>query len=105
VLAFKFLLDNKRLTAKMWYKVVESGERGLAIWQRGAENVEPVGIRPNSTTDSPNRLSLTEFCATFASVSEACCSRDFAFAQETRECSRSTPRSFGAKCRRLRMTN
>src|SRR5215467_5149173 len=33
---------------------------------RGAEIVEPVGIRPNRSTNSPNRTVLTEFFATFA---------------------------------------
>ena len=43
----------------MWYKVVESGKSGRVRGSQGAEIEEPVEIRPSSTTNSPNRPTLT----------------------------------------------
>ena len=51
----------------MWYKVVESGESSVALSVRGAEKVEPVGIRPNRSINSSNRAVLTETFAAFSS--------------------------------------
>src|ERR1700756_2216290 len=89
-----------------WYEVVKTGKS----WERVADNEEPVGNRPKSLTNSPNQPSLTELCAAFTSlvavvVKEVRRTRDFAFAQRARECSRGAPRSFGRKSGVLRMTN
>src|SRR5208282_1284149 len=50
--------------------VVQSGtewSRQLRSWERESNNEEPVGSRPKSTTNSPNRPRLTILCAAFTS--------------------------------------
>src|ERR1700726_1512093 len=42
--------------------------RQVKSWEREADKEEPVGNRPKSTTNSPNRPSLTELCAAFTSL-------------------------------------
>src|SRR5258708_21427936 len=64
-LSFLLTINNLQLRCRTkWYGVVKTGKS----WERQAENEEPVGNRPKSTTNSPNRLSLTEFCAAFTSL-------------------------------------
>src|SRR5208282_493274 len=50
--------------------VVQSGaewSNSFKLWEREAENEEPVVNRPKSTTNSPNHLSLTILCVAFTS--------------------------------------
>src|SRR6267154_2803378 len=42
--------------------------RRASTWEREADKEEPVENRPKSSTNSPNRLSLTEHCAAFTSL-------------------------------------
>ena len=51
--------------------MVQSGTKWFALsgqWELGAENEEPVENRPKSTTNSPNRPSLTQLCAVLTSL-------------------------------------
>src|SRR5260370_8722717 len=58
-LSFLLTINNLRLRCgTKWYGVVKTGKS----WEREAENEEPVGNRPKSTTNSPNRPKLTRFC-------------------------------------------
>ena len=82
----------------MWYKVVQSGESLLGQWDARAENEEPVEIRPKSTTNSPNRPTLTDLRTLLTSlVAVVVVMRNLA--QRARELR--AARSFGAMVLRI----
>src|SRR5271165_3870856 len=65
----------------------------LRSWEREADKEEPVGNRPESSTNRPNHLRLTRFCVVITS-----CGTVVVAVQRK-------PRSLGVERRRLGMTN
>src|ERR1700688_4098902 len=64
-ISFLLTINNLRVRCgRKWYGVVKTGKS----WEREADKEEPVGNRPKSTENSPNRQRLTELCAVFTSL-------------------------------------